>query len=125
LAGGLIGYDVVTGGLPKNAQPLAGDFSQVRWSLLPDEIERYRQAGRAASEAMERTISQIKPGLTETQIAGLAANNIWVAIGSTVGHPDRRRRTDKKNIATPFPRIPTEKIVEVVFAWKNSDSFAR
>jgi len=79
IAGGLrVGYDMPVPGLPGSAVELPGSFNTLRWSLLPEEVERYRHVGRAASEAMEATIRRVRPGMTETQIAGLAAHEAFV-----------------------------------------------
>jgi Xaa-Pro aminopeptidase len=46
-------------------------FDELRWSLTPQEIARYREGGRRASDAMERACRQVKPGITEHEAAGL------------------------------------------------------
>ncbi len=69
--------DIAVAGLPADSSPLDSAFDVLRWSLLPEEISRYKDAGSASSLAMEKTISQITPGMTEFEIAGLAARNIY------------------------------------------------
>ncbi|HVT90382.1 MAG TPA: M24 family metallopeptidase [Tepidisphaeraceae bacterium] len=54
-------------GLPS----LPGDFAELRWSLLPDEIARYRDGAKRAAMAMEKACRQLKPGMTEFEAAGL------------------------------------------------------
>jgi Xaa-Pro aminopeptidase len=76
LSRGKVGFDILVPGLPKRAVPLGLELSQLRWNLLPEEIERYKIAGKAASDAMETTIRQIRPGMTEYQIAALAAKSV-------------------------------------------------
>lgn len=52
--------------------PLPREWAQtLRWSLLPEEIERYREGARRASAAVERACRAIKPGMTEHEAAGL------------------------------------------------------
>ncbi|BAU15242.1 peptidase M24 [Leptolyngbya sp. NIES-3755] len=48
-----------------------------RQSLLPSEIDRYRQVGRLASEAMTEVLSQARPDWTEVQLAGAGAAALW------------------------------------------------
>jgi len=113
--GAKVGYDVSTAGLPREAKPLAGDFSRVRWSLLAEEIERYRQAGRSASLAMENTVKRIKPGMSECEIAGIAAECIWAECARPwvlLIAADERIRNYRHPIPTDN-RL--KKIVEVVF----------
>lgn len=62
-------------GLPTQPFPW-DDFVQLRWSLLPEEIARYKEGGRRTSEAMEKTCREIRPGMTEHQIAGVLDHNI-------------------------------------------------
>ncbi|MDP9175018.1 MAG: M24 family metallopeptidase [Planctomycetota bacterium] len=50
---------------------LPHDFVQLRWTLTPAEIERYREGGRRTSIAMEATCKLIAPGMTEHEIAGV------------------------------------------------------
>ncbi len=57
-------------------RPLPGDFAELRWSLLPEEIERYREGGRRTSLAMERTCHAIRPGMTEHEIAGVLSHHV-------------------------------------------------
>jgi antitoxin VapB len=50
---------------------LPDDFVQLRWSLTPAEIQRYRQCGGRASAAIESACRKITPNMTEHQIAGI------------------------------------------------------
>jgi len=45
--------------------------------LLPIEIDRYRQVGRLASEAMTEALSQAQPTWTEYELAGAGAAALW------------------------------------------------
>ncbi len=56
-------------GLP----PLPPEFAEVRFSLTPEEIERYQTLGRRASAAMEMACRELKAGLSEHDAASLLA----------------------------------------------------
>lgn len=45
--------------------------------MRPDELERYCQVGRLASEAMTEALSQVQPDWTEYQVAGAGAKALW------------------------------------------------
>ncbi|MBD2088674.1 M24 family metallopeptidase [Microcoleus sp. FACHB-1515] len=45
--------------------------------LLPSEIDRYRQVGRLATEAMTEAMSQAQPTWTEYELAGAGAAAMW------------------------------------------------
>lgn len=49
-----------------------------RWVLLPSEVERYREVGQLASEAMTEVLHQAQPTWTEYQLAGAGAEAMWV-----------------------------------------------
>lgn len=46
-------------------------------TLLPTELDRYRQVGHLASEAMTEVLTQVHPDWTEYQLAGAGANALW------------------------------------------------
>ena len=48
----------------------AREVAHARWSLIPDERDRYRQVCRAAAEALENTCREITPGMSEWEVAG-------------------------------------------------------
>jgi len=52
---------------------LAADFVELRYSLTPSEIVRYRRLGRDVSLLMETVGCEIEPGDTEQQVEGLMA----------------------------------------------------
>jgi Xaa-Pro dipeptidase len=66
-AGGRVASDVLIPGL----EALPADFTQLRWSLTPAEVERYRWVGEHAGIAMTHALFHLRPGLTEWQVAGL------------------------------------------------------
>lgn len=45
--------------------------------LLPSELDRYRQVGKLASEAMTEVLLQASPDWTEVQLAGMGAAALW------------------------------------------------
>ena len=45
--------------------------------MMPSELERYRQVGQLASEAMTEVLSNAKPTWTEYQLAGAGAEALW------------------------------------------------
>ncbi len=45
----------------------------LRWSLLPEERDRYRQVCQASAEALETTCHEIIPGMSEWAVAGYVA----------------------------------------------------
>lgn len=45
--------------------------------MMPSELERYRQVGRQASEAMTEVLSHAQPTWTEYQLAGAGAEALW------------------------------------------------
>lgn len=78
LIGGVnVAYDVAGPGLPDRAKPLPGEFCQLRWSLLADEVQRYKQAGQVAAAAMEAALAEVTPGMTENEIAARAAAHVY------------------------------------------------
>jgi Xaa-Pro aminopeptidase len=53
--------------------PTAADLAELRFTLLPPEIERYRQLGRDAAGAVEEACLATSPGDTELEVAGRVA----------------------------------------------------
>ncbi len=101
-----VAFDMPAPGLPDDAEPLPGDFAQLRWSLTDQEIERYTEVGKASSQVMFATMKEIKPGMSESEIAGISSKNVfaqnarpWVIL---IAADDRIRKfrhpipTDKK-----------------------------
>lgn len=56
---------------------LPSSLVQHRWVMLPSELDRYRQVGRLASEAMTEVLTQAQPAWTEHQLAGAGAEAMW------------------------------------------------
>jgi Xaa-Pro aminopeptidase len=49
---------------------LSAEIARLRFQLLPEEVDRYRRLGRGTGLAIERAARQIRPGMTEMEIAG-------------------------------------------------------
>ena len=50
-----------------------GDFSNLRYTMLPQEIERYQQLGLEAAQAVEAACGDAEPGRTEREVAASLA----------------------------------------------------
>ncbi len=57
--------------------PLPQSLIQHRRVMLPSELDRYRQVGKLASEAMTEVLTQAQPTWTEYQLAGAGAAALW------------------------------------------------
>jgi Xaa-Pro aminopeptidase len=57
--------------------PLPASLLHQKRTLLPVELERYRQVGRLASEAMTEVLNNAQPDWTEYQLAGAGAAALW------------------------------------------------
>jgi Xaa-Pro aminopeptidase len=91
-----------------NALPLPESFPELRFSLIEQEMERYRRTGRLASKAIEASCKAIAPGMTEHEIAGLTSREVrargmnpWVILVAADDRVERFRHP-----------IPTDKRVE-------------
>jgi antitoxin VapB len=51
----------------------AAEIARLRFQLLPEEVDRYRRLGRATGMALERAARQVRPGMSEMEIAGRIA----------------------------------------------------
>ncbi|QIR39808.1 M24 family metallopeptidase [Tolypothrix sp. PCC 7910] len=76
--------DATSGGMVLSDRSLSHVEKQLPTSLinhkrvlLPTEIERYRQVGRKASEAMTEVLKVAQPTWTEYQLAGAGAEALW------------------------------------------------
>ncbi len=73
IAPGRLGSDLA---LP-DTEPMEESLRTWRMSLDKDEIKRYRAVGRLTAEACEAAARQAARGMTESEIAGLAARELW------------------------------------------------
>jgi len=55
------------------AEDRSPEIARLRYQLVPEEAGRYRQLGRATGEAIERAARQVRPGMSEKEIAGRLA----------------------------------------------------
>jgi len=56
---------------------LPEEIKQLRFSLLPGEIKRYRILGKETSKIVSKICKNIRPGETENEIRGRLAQNLW------------------------------------------------
>ncbi len=73
------------GAWPEGAEVMDGPLARLRWSLLEPEIERYRELGHIAAQALGEVAREIEPGMTEHEIgaklaAKLIAQNVIVSV---------------------------------------------
>ncbi len=73
IRGGKIGCDI---DFPRTRN-IAKDLNPLRYSLTPEEVERYKEVGYLASKAIEETALTIKPGDKECEIIGRLAERLW------------------------------------------------
>lgn len=60
--------------LPHFAGPrLPADFDELRWTLTPTEVDRYREVCADTNAAVEAVARVAEPGVTENQLAGTLA----------------------------------------------------
>ncbi|MBD2344324.1 M24 family metallopeptidase [Anabaena subtropica FACHB-260] len=57
--------------------PLPMSLINQKRVIMPTELERYRQVGRLASEAITEVLLQAQPTWTECQLAGAGAEALW------------------------------------------------
>jgi Xaa-Pro aminopeptidase len=61
----------------QNAMVVAEDVAKLRYSLTPEEQERYRWLGEKVSLALEKTLMKTKKGETESKVVGRLCNELW------------------------------------------------
>lgn len=50
-------------------EELSGKIARLRWSLVPQEVERFKETGRCASLILEKVAMEVEPGQTELEVA--------------------------------------------------------
>jgi Xaa-Pro dipeptidase len=75
IAGGMdrVGADVHF----STAKMIQGKINPLRYSLTHNEICRYQYLGDYMSEALEKYLATVKPGMTEYEITGGVAEALW------------------------------------------------
>lgn len=63
--------------IPHIEKRLPASLQQHKRVMLSSELERYRQVGRLASEAMTEVLKAAQPNWTEYQLAGAGAEALW------------------------------------------------
>lgn len=64
--------------IPHVEKRLPALLQQHKRVMMSSELERYREVGRKASEAMTEVLSKAQPTWTEYQLAGAGAEALWV-----------------------------------------------
>jgi Xaa-Pro aminopeptidase len=77
-------YDLTGGGktvsdrpISNLEKPLPPSLQKHKRVMMPTELERYRQIGQKASQAMTEVLKAAKPTWTEYQLAGAGAEALW------------------------------------------------
>lgn len=65
------GLRLGTDGFYPGGEDVSSDLIPLRMNLLPGEQERFRKVSQGCAEGMNAAISQVKPGLTEFNIAAI------------------------------------------------------
>lgn len=70
---GPLGSDVPFPG----AVTVAEEIARLRYSLTPEEVERYRWLGERASLALEKTMGETRKGEKESEVVGRLCRELW------------------------------------------------
>lgn len=103
-AEGTLGVDLAASG----ATDLSREIGLLRARLLPVEVERFRDLGRACANAMEAAIGRVEPGMTEYEIAGALANETFARGVTPIVH---LVATDERIYGVRHP-LPTRKVMD-------------
>jgi len=103
-AGKKIGCDIDY----SNFENVYEKLKPLRYSLLPEEVERFENIGAFAAKCMYETALEIKPGLTENDVAGMLAYKL-VSAGYQV--PVLLVASDERIYRYRHP-IPKDKVIE-------------
>jgi Xaa-Pro aminopeptidase len=69
----------------EDTKMIADKIAPLRWSLTYNEICRYQYLGDYMSEALEKCLATVKPGMTEFEVTGIVARALWpLQIGQTL-----------------------------------------
>ncbi len=59
------------------AQAIPEEIGRLRYSLTPDEVERYKWLGQRVSALLERVLQETRPGEKECEVVGRLAHELW------------------------------------------------
>lgn len=62
----------------RSCQVIPDELARLSWVLEPSERKRYRALGQAAARVVEGVCREIKPGMTEREVAAEVARRAWV-----------------------------------------------
>lgn len=60
-----------------DALSFPGEIARLRYSLTPEEVERYRWLGEKTSLALEKTLIETRQGEKESEVVGRLCNALW------------------------------------------------
>jgi len=111
-------------------EALPDELLHARWALLPAEVERYRQVGRQAAQAMTEVLNLARPEWSELELAGAGAQALLrrgLAPGLVMAAGDGRLERYRHPMPTT---APLGRQVMLVFCargfglWANLTRFA-
>jgi len=91
-----------------NAKVLVEEIARLRYSLTPEEHERYRWLGEKVSLALERTLMETRRGDRESEVVGRLCNQLW---SNRIDPVTLMSAADDRISQFRHP-IPTEKKIE-------------
>jgi Xaa-Pro dipeptidase len=59
------------------AVTVSEEVARLRYSLTPEEVNRYRWLGERASRALEQTLMETRRGEKESEVVGRLCSNLW------------------------------------------------
>jgi antitoxin VapB len=87
---------------------LSAEIARLRFQLTPTELDRYRQLGGSTAQALEMVAAEVRPGMTEYEVAGrIAGEALRRGVTPTlvlVGADERIRRY-RHPIPTTLPIV--------------------